>query len=269
MYKMLIPASLLTLLTATSALAEHKLLVTDMPAPGQVEARVDLSYSRAAGKNGLDENINDEKTGGAATVGVGVIDGLKLSAVLPYTFVQHREGEKIDGFEDIVLGARYNVKKILGELPFEAVIGIDWKLDSASSKHGNPGTGHNSYAPYIAVSKNLHTFTPYVKYQPEFVVVDHQWDGAHNLTAGAEIEFGHNYTLDAKVTGTLNDHTSALKRSTDFEVEVGPYINLVKNLYLLPSVAYKAIGDVRNRAGEVELKNVDEYKLGFGVYYLF
>jgi hypothetical protein len=125
------------------------------------------------------------------------------------------------------------------------------------------------FSPSVAISKNLHTVIPYVKYQPDFVVKDEGDQTVHNLTIGAEIEFSHHYSLDVAVKGVVNGHHEGLKSSTDIEIEVAPYINLSKNLYLLPRVAYKVIGDVENEEGAKLLKSADEYKFGLGVYYLF
>jgi hypothetical protein len=271
MLKRVFPAVILTLLAATSAFAEHKLLVTEVPDPGSIEARIDLAYSKLNGKNDIGEKLSDEKTGAAVSVGAGVVKGLKLSATLPYTINQHAEGEKIDGIEDITLGARFALSKVVAGLPFDAAFGFDWKLDSASSSEGRPGTDGNIYSPSLSVSKNFHAAIPYVKYQPDFIVNDKVKGDqkVHNLTVGAEIEFGHHYSLDVAAKTIFNRHHEGLKSSTDFEFEVGPYINIVKNLYILPKVAYKIIGDIKDEEGVKELKSADEYKIALGVYYLF
>ncbi|HZV82093.1 MAG TPA: hypothetical protein VFF53_08005, partial [Geobacteraceae bacterium] len=215
------------------------------------------------------EKISDEKSGAVAFVGVGVADGLKLSVSLPYTFVQHEDGVKRDGFGDITLGARYIPTKSLVKLPFDAAVGIDWKTTSASTGEEDEGTGRNDYAPYLAVSRNYHTFIPYVKYQPEFIVKEHRGQTIHNLTAGAEIEFSHHYSLDVSVKASANGRSEGVKSSNDVEFEVVPYINVAKNLYLLPRVAYKIIGDQSTVDGLASIKDADEYTLGLGVYYLF
>lgn len=269
MKKAVVFSALLSLFASTSALAEHKLLVTDVPNPGSFETRLDVSYSKAQWKNDLDEKIADEKTGAAVTVAAGVVEGLKLSASLPYTIAQHAEGTSIDGFGDITLGARYALTKSLVKLPFDAAVGLDWKLASADSNPGRPGTGRNDYAPYLAVSKNHHVYIPYFKYQPEFIVKEHAGQTIHNLTAGAEIEFSHHYSLDVAVKASLNGSHEGLKSSNDYEAEIAPYINLKKNIYLIPKVAYKVIGDVEDTAGVKVVKSADEYTVGIGVYCLF
>jgi hypothetical protein len=267
MYKMFIPATLLTLLTATSALAEHKLLVTDVPDPGHVEARIDFDYTKEMGKNFFLEKISSERIGSTVTVAAGVVNGLKVSATLPYTFNQRIEGIKANGFEDLTLGARYSLTKSLIKLPVDIAVGFDWKLDSA--RRNDPGTRDNSFSPSVAVSKNLHMFIPYVVYQPEFIVHAHDGQTIHNLTVGTEIEFSHHYSLDVKVKGSFNGSRGDIKASNTFEVEVGPYINVFKNLYLLPTVSYAVVGDVETKFGEKLLQKADGYKIGFGLYYLF
>ncbi|GEM_PF-2685241 len=281
MKKTVVLAALLSLVTASSALAEHKLLVTDVPEPGHVEARVDVAYSNLDGKLG-GETVQDEKTAAIAAIGVGVAPGLKLSIALPYTMVQHEinmEAGKIikkDGFGDLTLGARYALTKSLVKLPFDAAVGVDWKTTTASDGEENTGTGRNSYAPYVAVSKNLHIVIPYVKYQPEFVVKQHAGQTNHNLTLGAEIEFGHHYTLDVAAKYTAKGHgvddafgKEDVRSANDLELEVAPYIEVVKNLYILPKVAYKFMGGRTLVETGEKINKIDEYTLGLGVYYLF
>lgn len=269
MKKPVVMAALLTLVTATGALAEHRLLVTSVPEKGQAEARLDVAYSKADG-----DDLKDEKSGAVATVGYGVTDSLKLSASLPYTFVQHEDGVKKDGFGDITLGARYALSKKV-KLPFDAALGIDWKTTTAADGEEDMGSKKNNYAPYLAVSKNLHTVIPYVKYQPEFIAKKHEGQTKHNLTLGAEIEFGHHYTLDVAAKFTANIHgmddtfDKRVKSANDVEFEVAPYIEVAKNLYILPKVAYKVIGDRSEYDGTPVFKNADEYSLALGVYYLF
>jgi hypothetical protein len=244
--------------------------VTDVPDPGGIETRMDVTYSRAQWKNDLDEKVTDEKTGTAVTVAAGVVSGLKLSASLPYTFAQHAEGTSFDGFGDLSLGARYAITKSLVKLPFDLAFGMDWTLATAEgSKKVNLAPGSNNFAPYLAISKNFHTIIPYVKYQPEFVVKEHAGQTIHNLTAGAEIEFSHHYSLDVSIKGSASNAHEGLKGSNDIEFEVAPYINVTKNLYLLPKVAYKLIGGVQDAEGVKIVKSADEYTVGFGVYYLF
>lgn len=272
MKKTVVLASLLTLVTATGALAEHKLLVTSVPEKGQAEARLDVAYSFAKGRNDLNERITEEQSGAVATVGYSVANGLKLSASLPYTFVLHESEPgmsfKSDGFGDITLGARYALSKNV-KLPFDAAVGIDWKTTTASDGPEDMGTGRNDYAPYLAVSKNLHTVIPYVKYQPEFIAKKHRGQTIHNLTAGAEIEFGHHYTLDVAVKASANSRSEGVKSSNDVEFEVAPYIEVARNLYILPKVAYKVIGDMSLYDGTPLVQNASEYTLALGVYYLF
>ena len=269
MKKAAVLSALLSLLTATSALAEHKLLVTDVPDKGQIETRLDYVYSKAEGKNDVGVKVKDELSGAVASFGVGLGEGLKLSATIPYTFEQHTfEGGKIDGVNDLILGARYAFTKSLVKLPFDAAFGIDWKLNSADSGTHDAGTGTNIYAPYLAVSKNLETFIPYLKYQPAFTVKEGRDQTIHNITVGSEIEICHHASLDLAVTASANQSHKDMKSSTDVEFEVVPYINLSKNLYLLPKAAYKIIGDQEKTTGE-RLTNIDEYTLGMGIYYLF
>jgi hypothetical protein len=283
MKKSVILAALLMLLSATGAMAEHastehesanheasqhRLLVTDVPDPGQVEARIDYIYSYAEGKNELDEKIKDEKSAGIVSLGVGVVKGLKLSASLPYTFVQHEENNKIEGFGDLSLGARYAISKAV-HLPLDLAVGLDWQLNSASTNPGKPGSGLNVYSPYFAVSKPVGMAIPYFKYQPDFAVKQGRDQTNHNMTVGAEIEFTHTQSLDVSLKTTVNGTHEGRKSSTDVEIELIPYINIARNTYLLPRFAYKFAGDIEDNAGVKLAKDVGEFKTGLGIYFLF
>jgi hypothetical protein len=268
-------------LVATSASAEHALLVTDVPDPGQVEARLDVCYRSLKGrKPSFDDitgeqvrdsgTVKDKGTGAVATVGVGVVTGLKLSASLPYTFAQHEERIRKDGFGDITLGARF-VPTRLAKLPVDLAVGIEWKTTSGEQ---DTGTGHNDYAPYLAVSKNLHPVVPYLKYQPEFITKKYGGQTIHQMAAGAEIEFSDRYSLDVVVRVFANgrhedEMFGRVKSSNDVEIEASPYINLTRNLYLLPKFAYRFIGDRSMDRGWRVLWDADEYTVGLGCYYLF
>lgn len=279
MKKSVILAAMLTLLAATGSMAEnkasehaasgHKLLVTDVPDPGQIEARIDYAYSNAEGKNDLDEKTKEQKSSASVTLATGLVKGLKVSASIPYTFMEHQESTKIDGVGDLTLGAKYSITKGLAHLPVDLAVGADWQLNSASTSAGKPGSGANVYSPYVAVSKALGMTIPYAKYQADYVVKDGQGHTNHNLTIGAEIELTHKLSLDASLKATRNASQAGLKSSNDVEVELMPYISVCKNTYLLPRVAYKFVGDVEDNAGLKLVKDKSEYKAGLGLYVLF
>jgi hypothetical protein len=274
MKKTVILAAVLTLFAATTAMAEHaasghKLLVTDVPDPGQIEARIDYVYSYAEGKLEAGEKVKDEKSAGSVFLGAGVAKGLKLSATLPYTFVQHMENERVQGWGDLTLGARYSFNKGFAHLPVDVAVGFDWQLDTGVYGPGRPGAGLNVYSPYFAVSKAVGMVVPYFKYQADFAVKKDRDQTNHNITAGAELEFTHSLSLDASIKTVVNGSRPGLKSSTDVEIELMPYIKVAKNTYLLPKFAYKFAGDLETNDGVKELRDVGEVKTGLGLYFLF
>lgn len=279
MKKSVVLAAVLTLLAATGAMAEHKpaghsasehkLLVTDVPNPGQVEARIDYAYSNAEGKNDLEEKIRDEKNTATLFLSAGVAKGLKLYASQPYTLAQQKEGTEIEGLGDLTLGARYSITKGLVHLPLDVALGFEWQSRSASARPDRPGSGANSYSPYVAVSKSLGMTTPYLKYQPDFVNGRSEDWINQKVTVGAEIEVCHTASLDASVKTVANGSHDGFQSSTDVEIELMPYINIAKNVYLLPRVAYKFAGDLKDNAGVKLVKDVGEITTGLGLYILF
>lgn len=266
------------LMTATAAHAEHKLLITDVLEPKQVEMQALYEYSRIEG------NLHDpaEGTGKVKnyaseanfSAGVGVLPGLEITASIPYLFSERAsvhfasgagDTERRDGIGDFALEGKY---RLLGgeEAPFTVVTGLDLKFDTAGINDG--GTGTTDVSPFIAGSMNLpHHYTPYAVYRANLRSGDAP--NTHTLSLGLEKEINHTFTLDAKIDANFNTSSSLVSSNEDFVFELTSYIQVAHNFYVLPSVAYLTATDQTLRATDTRITGQDGFRVGASLYYLF
>ncbi|QXE90991.1 hypothetical protein KP001_00110 [Geomonas subterranea] len=265
------------LMTTATAHAEHKLLVTDVLDKKQVEAQALFEYSHLKG------DITDAGDPGKGTlnaaesvysVGVGLGHGLEVSASLPYVFSEREKEvidgvgafqDKRDGFGDLALQAKY---RLVGgeEAPYTVVAGLGLKFDTAGGSQA--GTGTTDVSPFIAASANLgHHNTPYAIYRA--TIRNHDEYDTHTVSLGFEKELNHTVTIDAKVDANFNTATRDFTANEDFSFELGSYLQMAHNFYLLPSVAYVVATDARSKDGEFRAGSADGFRAGFSLYYLF
>lgn len=207
-------------MAAASAHAEHKLLITDVLDAKQAEFQAGYEYARLLGTH-AEESIS------FASVGAGLGHGLEISAAIPYSI-------KGDEFGNLSLGAKY---RLLDEKPLTMVVGFDISIDV------NGDQGVTAYRPYIAVSKDLgHELKPYAAYIA--TIMEHEED-YHTLRIGVEKELPHGVTLDAKLDANFVTGPYAYQFYTG---EVGTYLELFHNFYLIPSVGYQYITDTSHHS---------------------
>lgn len=266
------------LMTATAAQAEHKLLVTDVLEPKQVEMQALYEYSSFEG-NLHDPAVGDGKirkhaSEGNLSVGVGLLHGLEVTASIPYlfherttaSFADGAETEKKDGFGDFALEGKY---RLLGgeEAPFTVVTGLGLKFDTAGTTKG--GTGSTDVSPFVAASMHLpRHHTPYAIYRANLKSGAENAD-VHTLSLGLEKEFNHTITLDAKIDANFNTSSSLATSNQDFVFEISSYIQLAHNFYVLPSAAYLTATDQTVKTTDTRITGQDGYRVGASLYYLF
>lgn len=219
-------------MAAVSAHAEHKLLITDVLDAKQVEAQAGYEYTHLWGKVG--GNVSES----LFSAGVGLGGGLEISAAIPYVYNEsytfgEDEAEKRDGVGDFSFGAKY---RILDEKPVTVAVGLDVKFDTAGIE--NTGTGTTDFTPYIAVSKNIgHEMKPYAAYLA--TLKNNGGQDEHTIRLGIEKELSHAVTLDARVDATFLPGQGESDTYQKYTAEVGAYLELAHNFYLLPAVAYQ------------------------------
>jgi hypothetical protein len=278
--KKIVTVMVLTLLTAaTTARAEHKLLITDVLDQKQIEAQASLEYSHISGDFDLkgfpfdSGKVTSNVTESRYSLGVGLGYGLEMSASIPFVVSERAkaelagesEYEKRDGFGDVTVGAKY---RIFDEerLPFTLVAGVDLKFDSARRK--DAGTGTFDVSPYLAASKKLtHHATPYLGYRA--VVRNHDAADSHILTLGLEQEFSEMMTLDVRGDASFNTATDFATSSQNYSVEAAAYVQVYHNLYLIPSVALLAISPADIKGADIHVATAVGVRGGLSLYYLY
>ncbi|GFO57874.1 hypothetical protein GMST_01990 [Geomonas silvestris] len=277
--KKVVMAAMGLLMTATAAQAEHKLLVTDVLEPKQVEMQALYEYSSIEG------NLHDPVEGNGKikshaseanlSVGIGLLHGLEVTASVPYLFNERTSAsfasgaadtEKRDGIGDFALEGKY---RLLGgeEAPVTVVTGLGLKFDTAGTRNG--GTGSTDVSPFIAASMNLpRHHTPYAIYRANLRSGEANPD-THTLSLGLEKEVNHTFTLDAKIDANFNTATSHVSSNQDFVFELSSYIQVAHNFYVLPNVAYLTATDQTLKVTDTRVTGQDGYRVGASLYYLF
>jgi hypothetical protein len=266
-------------LGSTAAHAEHKLLVTDVLDLRQFEAEATMEYSRTQASFHTPAEggrIIRNSTESRYTLGAGLGHGLEVNVSVPYVLAENSkvqfndpatpsEFENKSGFGDISLGAKYAIiPEHHGSVALTA--GLDVKLDSARRK--DAGTGTTDISPFLAVSKDLgHHTTPYASYS--LVISNHDHADEHILKVGLEKQFNDIFTLDANVSADFATATKRVSSSEAYTAELVSYIQVARNLYVLPSV-FAGFGS-RAHSKDIDLTTGSPFAAGGSVslYYLF
>jgi len=275
MKKQITIAMVATMLTATAAHAEHKLLVTEVLDAKQVEAQATFEYLHKKGDfvSGAESGrVTGNTLESNYSLGVGLGHGLEMTAFIPYVISERQKVdpseemyEHRDGVGDFGIEAKY---RLLGgeEKPFALVTGVDLKFDTAG--RGNAGTGTTDVSPFVAASANLgHHTTPYAIYRA--TLRNHGEYDTHTASVGLEKEVNETVTIDAKADANFNTATGSRTANEDFVFELSSYLQVAHNFYLIPSAAY--VLDTRNRdkIEETNYRSADGFRGGVSLYYLF
>lgn len=209
------------LFAATTASAEHKLLVTDIVDPGHVEAEAAWEFTH------FNQDVKGNVSEAGFSIGVGLAKNLELDITLPYVLKEAVGEESAKGWGDLTVGAKY---RILKESPITLTAAFDVEFDTGS-KAVSGDEHHITYSPSLAISKNLgHETIPYAFYKAAF---NSNGPDAHTLAIGLEKELNHTVTLDAKFDTTFFVGAEDL---TVYNLDLGAYLQVCKNVYVIPSV---------------------------------
>jgi len=238
------------LFAASTASAEHRLLVTDVVDPGHAEAEIAWEFVHYNG----DVKGNASELG--LSLGVGLFKNLELDIALPYVLNEKieigDESEEVKGWGDLVVGAKY---RILKESPITLTTSFDVAFDTGSSSVS--GEEHSLvYSPSVAVSKDLgHETKPYAFYRAMF---DSNGPDAHILAVGVEKELNHLVTLDAKFDTTFYVNAGDLRTYT---FDVGAYFQVCKSFYVIPSLGISRL--------DADGADATALKAGAALYFIY
>lgn len=287
MKKMVLSVLFMLVVAVPAARAEHKLLITDVLEEKQLEGEATFEYlhqrgdlqDRVASANGkrfvnvLESNYS---------LGVGLGHGLEVTASIPYTLMERTkaefpglepEYEKRDGVGDFAFGGKYLL--LGGEHErFALVTGLDLKFDTAGGN--NAGTRSTDVSPYLAASTVIGEHVkPYAAYRATLRSGGLQ--DTHTLTLGAEAELNETVTLDLKFDAAFNTGADRnlsfsglpVNGYQEYNVELGSYLQLVHNLYLIPTVRVilTSANDTKDEA--LHFASATGVGGGLSLYYLY
>jgi len=117
----------------------------------------------------------------------------------------------------------------------------------------------------LAASYHLGSATPYAEYRANLRTKGEP--DSHDLALGIEKELSHALTLDGKLTGSFTTSSADSGAAEDYAAEVAAYLQLRKNLYLLPSLAF--LQQSRRSIGEFSQQSVAGFRGALALYYYF
>lgn len=255
MKKFIVMLSACTLLSSAPASAEQKLLITDVLDPGQAEISAAISYRYSSYDFSDNAEIGPSGTARSNTTtthyyaAAGLGHDLQVSASIPYLLSDSTsftfEGPppnyletKRDGLGDLTVGARY---RIVGEetAPVTLVTGLDLKFDMEGSEHG--GTGTTDISPYLALSSKASPNTRVYAYYAA-VLRNHGASDTHAIMAGVEQGITSRVTLFAEAGVNFYTNNEHRKNTDEYGISLGTYLQLYRNLYLIPSIGASITG---------------------------
>ncbi|GFO70064.1 hypothetical protein GMLC_36430 [Geomonas limicola] len=257
----------LLLAAAQPANAAHKLLVTDLLDTGQAELKTGYQFSflRPTIKNvGSYSKADDTQV---SSLGFGLGHGLQLDLSLRQVFKERSltpDGvERRSGMGDLSAGLQYRYP-LPEQAPLAVVAGFAVAFDSAP----RDGAGERStvFSPSLSASYRLGSGTiPYFDYHARLRTKGEA--DSHEVVLGVEKELNHVLTLDGKLSAEFATSADLRTPAEDYAAELGAYLQLRKNLYLLPSGAF--LQQSRRSIGEFRQQSVAGFRGGLALYYYF
>lgn len=242
----LLGAALLS--AASTASAEHKLLITDVLDPGKADFTVAFDYFRMNEPRSV--NLSELNF----TVGGGIAKNLEVSVNLPYVAnLKVDSFDSANGWGDITVAAKY---RILNESPITFTTGLAVTFDTGSRQVTN---GDTQYSPLFAVSKNVgQGLKPYGAYLPIFRG-DDQTD-THTIRLGLEAALSKTATIDVRLDNTYYAGTGADDTRAS-SIDVAAYLEMGSNFYFIPRAGFAYISN--------EFDEATALNLGASLYYMF
>lgn len=270
------------LLCTTQAQAEHRLFPTDVLEFGQFEAEVDFFYSHSSYDFTL-KNWSPPITGTTTynsfasgyEFGAGLGNGLQLHVALPYYFkndytytydtsatTSYRER---DGVGDFMAGVKYRLYQGK-QTPVTVVTGVDIKFDTADTDKA--GTGTTNFSPYLTASLDIdRNLRAYASYYP--TIRNHGAVDTHPITVGMQYEINPVVTLKPALTAAFVTDSDQLNGYESVGVGIDCYLQVMKNLYLIPGVSYSYNTSTSTKNGSIDYGELNAVSTGLRLYYFF
>lgn len=257
----------LSLLFASSAMAEIRTLPTETLKSGQFEGEITYQHNDSRMDTSLGEFKQKSDTT-SISVGVGLTNKVKLYGELPY-FITNKgtlNGNSMskNGFGDAAVGLRYRILDNDCD-PVGLSVGIESLLDS-----GAKGVGYKTYvvAPYVAVSKTYKRVVPYVQVAAEYSTRDES--ASMFGSAGFQYRLPR-VVFDARATGLFNG--GGKNTTTAFNTwgaSVRTHIRIIDHLYAVPFGGISLSSASQDKLNpSVTYDGATTYTGGFGLYWLY
>jgi len=259
------------------AKAENKLFVTDVLDPEQMEAQGTLRFTRSSnvsftsssGQPGTGYRRTSRAT---VSLGRGMSDGLQVDAAIPYAFTD----DQIDtssgvtttrdrsGVGDLDIGLKYRIAGA-ERGPYVVSTRLDIKPETADSKRA--GTGATNISPLLAASFRVGDgLRPYGVYQATFR--NHGQANTHTLTAGVEKIFSETAIVTLETSASINTASDTQTRYGTHAIALSSYLQIGRNLYLIPALSFSWIGEQRTIGGISRTDSQTVRASSLGIYYL-
>jgi hypothetical protein len=259
------------------AKAENKLFITDVLDPEQMETREtlrftrssDASFTSSSGQPGTGYRRTSRAT---VSLGRGISDGLQVDAAIPYVFIDDQieasngvTTRDRSGVGDLDIGLKYRIAGA-ERGPYVVSTRLDIKPETADSSRA--GTGATNVSPQLAASFRVgDSLRPYGVYQATFR--NHGQANTHTLTAGVEKIFSETVTVTLEAAASINTASDTQTRYGTHAIALSSYLQIGRNLYLIPALSVSWIGEQRTIGGISRTDSQTVRASSLGIYYLF
>jgi hypothetical protein len=147
------------------------------------------------------------------------------------------------------------------------VAGLDVKLDTANAD--KEGSGTTDYSPYLAVSTVAGNgkLRPYAFYRAVFR--NHDAGDSHILGIGTEYSPYKSVSLIPFINMRFRKNSANIEAYESYVFGVSSFIQIVRNLYLIPTITYNISSSTRTTDKSQDLGGLEGYTTSLGLYYLF
>jgi hypothetical protein len=267
---------------SSPAFVEHKLFPTDVLDTRQFEAEADFAYAYRSYNytvNYLPAPVRGttihETFASSYSLGVGLGYGIQLNASLPYYFENETKSNNpansrplyLDhrGVGDFVTGLKYSLYSGK-QTPITVVTGLDVKFQTADSNKA--GTGTTDVRPYLIGSYDINRKTrTYAEYSA--TLRNNGAADAHTLSAGVQYEINPIVTVTPHLHASFQTSTDIFTANESYGIGVSSYLQVFRNLYLIPSVAYTYYTPITRKIRSVDFDEANSVSGGLGLYYYF
>jgi hypothetical protein len=261
------------LVLSSVAKAENKLFITDVLDPGQMETQETLRFTRSSNVSFTSGSGYRRTSRATVSLGRGLSERFQLDAAIPYVLVDDEINtvngvtttRDQSGIGDLDVGLKYRIAGA-AKGPYVVSARLDIKPETADSNKA--GTGATNISPQLAASLRVgDSLRPYGVYQATFR--NHGQADTHSLRLGAEKVFSETIAITLETDVSLNTASDTRASYDTYAIALSSYLQIGRNLYLIPALSYSWIGEQRTISGSLRVDSQTVTAASLGIYYLF